>query len=142
LTPEQFTQPVAGNAGSVRDTMVHVLSAKWGWLSRCGGQERGPALRPADYPTVESLREAYSQVEGYARAFLSKLQVDDLARPVEFANPQGEKRSMLLGELMQHAANHAVHHRGQVALLLRWLGHTPDDFDVLFYYAERHGVSA
>ena len=35
---------------------------------------------------------------------------------------------MPLGEMMQHAANHGVHHRGQVALLLRLLGHVPGDF--------------
>ncbi|MDQ1473743.1 MAG: toxin ParE1/3/4, partial [Bryobacterales bacterium] len=29
LTAEQFTQPVAGSYGSVRNTMVHVLSAEW-----------------------------------------------------------------------------------------------------------------
>ena len=29
LTPEQFTQPVAGSYGSVRNTLVHVLSAEW-----------------------------------------------------------------------------------------------------------------
>jgi uncharacterized damage-inducible protein DinB len=37
LTPEQFTQSVAGAYGSVRNTMVHILSAEWGWLDRSGG---------------------------------------------------------------------------------------------------------
>ena len=41
MTPEQFTQTVAGSYGSVRNTLVHVLSAEWGWLDRCGGRERG-----------------------------------------------------------------------------------------------------
>jgi uncharacterized damage-inducible protein DinB len=35
---------------------------------------------------------------------------------------------------MHHAAIHGVHHRGQVALLLRALGHVPGNFDILFYY--------
>ena len=142
LTPEQFTQPVAGSYGSIRNTLVHVLSAEWGWLSRCGGPERGQALKPDDFATVESLVGAWSTIEGYVREFLSRLKDEDLARTVEFMNPRGEKRSMRLGELMQHAAVHGVHHRGQVALLLRLLGHVPGNFDMLFYYADRRGVPA
>lgn len=142
LTPEQFTQPVGGSYGSIRNTMVHILSAEWGWLGRCGGPERGPGLNPADYPNVESLIEAWSQVEVYVREFLSKLKDEDLARNVEYMNDRLEKRSMPLGELMQHAANHGVHHRGQVALLLRLVGYAPGNFDILFYYADRRGVPA
>jgi uncharacterized damage-inducible protein DinB len=142
LTPEQFTQAVAGSHGSIRNTMVHILSAEWGWLSRCGGPERGPALKPGDYPTVESLVETWGKVEGYVREFLSKLKDEDLTRNAEYTNPRGEKRSMPLGELMQHAASHGVHHRGQVALLLRVLGYAPGNFDILFYYSDKRGVPA
>jgi uncharacterized damage-inducible protein DinB len=142
LTPEQFTQPVAGSYGSIRNTLVHILSAEWGWLSRCGGPERGHPLKPDDFGTAESVRGAWNKVEGFVREFLSKLKDEDLARNVEFVNPRGEKRAMTLGELMQHAATHGVHHRGQVALLLRVLGHVPGNFDMLFYYADRRGVAA
>jgi uncharacterized damage-inducible protein DinB len=133
LTPEQFTQTVAGSYGSIRNTLVHILSAEWGWLDRCGGPERGPALKPDTYPTLASLVDTWSTVEAHVREFLSKLKDDDLDRTVEFTNPRGEKHLMVLGALMQHAANHGVHHRGQVALLLRSLGYTPGNFDILFY---------
>jgi uncharacterized damage-inducible protein DinB len=142
LTAGQFTQAVAGGHGSIRNTLVHVLSAEWGWLSRCGGPERGPTLKPDDYPTLQALMTAWSTVEGYVRRFLASLKDEDLARIVEFTNPQGEKRSLVLGEVLQHAAHHGVHHRGQVALLLRLLGHAPGTFDLLFYDAERRGVPA
>jgi uncharacterized damage-inducible protein DinB len=135
LTPEQFTQSVAGSYGSVRNTLVHILSAEWGWLDRCGGASRGPALNAVDYPTFESVRERWQQVEGYVRDFLSTLQDDDLDRTIEFALGGGPTRKMRLGELMHHAAIHGVHHRGQVSLLLRCLGYTPGNFDILFYHA-------
>ncbi len=142
LTPEQFTQPLGGTYESVRTTLAHILSAEWGWLSRCGGPERGPRLNPADYPTCESLMAQWSKVERHVRDLLSTLKDEDLTRKVEYTNPAGEKRSMPLGELLQHAANHGVHHRGQAALQLRLLGCSPGNIDILLYYAERRGVAA
>lgn len=141
LTPEQFRQLVAGSYGSVRNTLVHSLSAEWGWLERCGGQERGPRLDPNNYPTVGSLVEAWAKVEGFVRDFLFTLNDEDLAREIEFTLAGPEKRSMQIGHLMHHAAIHGVHHRAQVSLLLRVLGYDPGNFDLLMYYADRKGAA-
>src|SRR5206468_11213399 len=89
LTPEQFTQTVAGSYGSVRNTMVHMLSAEWGWLDRCGGHKRGPALKPDDYPNVESLVETWRKVEGWVRAFLETRE----SRSESAGHPVGRERS-------------------------------------------------
>lgn len=142
LTPEQFARTVVGSWGSVRNTLVHILNAEWGWLDRCGGHARGPSLKADDYPTVESLVETWTKVEEWMRTFLAGLDDGELKRTVEFKNPRGETQSMVLGEMMQHGANHGVHHRGQVALLLRVLGHAPGNFDLVLYDAEPHRVSA
>jgi uncharacterized damage-inducible protein DinB len=138
LSADQFTQSLAGSYGSVRNTMVHMLSAEWGWLDRCGGTPRGAALKASDYPTLQSLIERWQQVEGYVREFLSRLRDEDLDRSVEFALGDGPMQTMRLGELMHHAANHGVHHRGQVALLIRMLGDAPGNIDILLYYARDH----
>jgi len=142
LTPEQFTRSVAGSYGSIRNTLVHVLSAEWGWLERCGGERRGDRLNPDDYPTIESLEGAWIRVEQCLREFLSHLENEDLAREVEFSLAGGPSHTLAVGELMQHAMIHAVHHRGQVSLLLRELGFTPGNFDMLMYDEERRSVPA
>ncbi len=142
VTTEQFTQPVAGSYGSIRNTMVHMLSAEWGWLERCGGAARGPALKAQDYPTVTALFELWRHVEARVREFLSTLQDEDLDRVVEFAIGGGPRQSMALGQLLHHAAIHGVHHRGQVALLLRTLGQAPGNFDILLYYDRRSAVGS
>jgi uncharacterized damage-inducible protein DinB len=139
LPPEQFTRTVAGSYGSIRNTLVHVLSAEWGWLDRCGGPERGERLKPEDYPTADALARVWTRVEEFMRGFLSGLTDEDLRRRVEFALGGGAKHSVPLGDLMQHAAVHGVHHRGQVALLLRMLGYPPGNVDFLFFIGEeRH----
>jgi uncharacterized damage-inducible protein DinB len=97
-------------------------------------------LNPQDYPTVESLVRAWSRVEADMRGFLAGLKDEDLTRDMEFAIGGGPKHSVPLGDLMQHAAVHAVHHRGQVALLLRTLGYEPGNFDLLLYVGEKRSV--
>jgi uncharacterized damage-inducible protein DinB len=139
LTSQQFTEPFADNHGSIRNTLVHMLSAEWGWIGRCSGKERGPALDLAYYPTAAAVIDGWKQQESRVHAFLSTLRDADLSRLIEFSLGGGPKHSMPLGELLQHAANHGVHHRGQVSLLLRLRGYSPEDFDILFYFAEKHG---
>ena len=146
LTPEQFTRTVAGSYGSIRNPLVHTLSAEWGWLDRCGGAKRGPAFKPDDYSTLQSLVASWSTVEAHAREFLSNLKDTDLERTVEFTNPRGEKRSMVLGPLLQHAANHCNMRPTQFTIVDRspyCFGRsaiTPGSLDLLFYDAEKRGA--
>jgi uncharacterized damage-inducible protein DinB len=72
------------------------------------------------------------------REFLLGLNDEDLGRVVEFSLYNGPAQAMRLGELMHHGAVHGIHHRGQVALLLRSLGYVPGNFDILFYYDRTH----
>ena len=136
LSAEQFTQQVSGSYGSVRNALVHTLSADWGWLDRCGGEPRGPRLEPDDYPTVESVLGTWRRVEGYVRAFLSGLRDEDLERMIEFSLAGGPPRRLAMRDLMLQSIFHAVHHRGQVALMLRELGYTPGNFDFVLYSLE------
>jgi uncharacterized damage-inducible protein DinB len=140
LTADEFTREVCGSYGSVRNTLVHMLSAEWGWLDRCGGEPRGPKLDPDDYPTIQSVIETWERVEGYMRPFLARLEDEDLARDVEFSLG-GPPHIVPLGDLMHHAAVHGAHHRGQLSLILRELGHTPGNYDMLIYCIEARNMS-
>ena len=136
LSPEQFVQKVAGGHGSIRDTLVHMMSAEWGWLERSGGTRRGPALVPADYPTFASVVDRWSEVEKNLRDFLSGLRPEDLERVAEFAIGGGPKQRMSLLKMLHHSATHGVHHRGQIALMLRMLGFAPGNVDLVLYFDE------
>jgi uncharacterized damage-inducible protein DinB len=133
VTTEEYVRDVAGGHGSLRNTLVHVVSAEWGWLERCGGPTRGPRLTPADYPTLSAISRVAERVERDMRVLLRGLRDEDLAREVTFTlgNPSPQRAQR--GELLLHAAVHAVHHRGQMALLLRALGHEPGTFDLLIF---------
>src|SRR5438046_9767578 len=79
LTPDEFTRPVLGSYESIRSTLVHALSAEWGWLDRCGGEARGPKLAPDDYPTVESVSAASHSVAVYRPVCFYTVTDDQLA---------------------------------------------------------------
>jgi uncharacterized damage-inducible protein DinB len=136
LTPAQFVASVAGSYGSIRNTLVHTMSAEWGWLERCGGPARGERLKADQYPTIKSLTETWARVERYMREFLSELKDADLERRTTFTLGGGPAQEMALGDLFQHAALHAIHHRAQAALLARELGFAPGDLDFLMYLAD------
>src|SRR5438132_7139389 len=136
LTPEEFTQTVAGSYGSIRNTLVHAVSAEWGWLGRCGAQpDRGARLKPEDYPNLQSVVDLSNKVETIGNGFLPMLTDADLTRVVEFTFVPPEAYRMTVEQILRHGAVHSIHHRAQAALLCRMLGHAPGDFDAPFYYA-------
>lgn len=137
LQPSQFMQNVGGSYGSIRNTLVHTMSTEWGWLERCGGHQRGPALKSEDYSTLDSIVVQWDKVQGWLRELLSKLTDADLLLNKEYVLAN-QKQSLPIGEMLHHGANHSVHHRGQVALLLRMMGYAPGNFDIVFYYLEKH----
>jgi uncharacterized damage-inducible protein DinB len=136
LTPEQFTQDIAGSYGSIRNTMVHALSAEWGWLDRSGGPKRGPKLKSEDYPTLQSLLDKWKTVEPQMREFLAGLKDADLARVVEFSITGTDHNALRVDQMLQHAMVHGAHHRGQLSLLLRTIGIAPGNNDMLEYFLD------
>jgi uncharacterized damage-inducible protein DinB len=71
------------------------------------------------------------------RAFLGALTEADLLRRIDFTVPMiSFSREMAVGEVLQHAVIHSIHHRGQVTLLMRELGQPPGNVDMLLYYGK------
>jgi len=140
LRPEDFVRAVAGSYGSIRNTLVHMMSAEGGCLERCGGPQRGAPLKPEEFLLLGAIITYWTMQERKMRAFLSELNDVDLLRRFEFTVPLFSfTRVMSVGEVLHHAAIHSIHHRGQVMLLFRTLGGVPTNVDILFYYAESGG---
>jgi uncharacterized damage-inducible protein DinB len=138
LSAEEFTRTLGGAYDSVRTTFLHIIEVELDWFARCDGDMGWAELNPDNFPTLESIKEEWKRVEQFTQGSLSRLTEADLSRSVPYFVKNSKPRAQSVAEILQHAANHSSHHRGQIALMLRMMGHVPGNVDVLFYYHERH----
>ncbi len=136
LSDDEFTRPLGGSFGSLRETWAHVLGAEWIWLERWNGAS------PPGFPTtwdLASWNAVYARWQEITRdqaAFLERLTDQLLHTPVSYRNMAGTTFADPLWQLMRHVVNHSTYHRGQVTLLLRQLGHEAVSTDLVLYHRE------
>ena len=137
LTPEQFTRDVGSSFKSVRDTLVHLYSADWGWYHLWQGLDVTSMPSPDQFQDLDTIRQAWTAQESKMRAFLDSLGETDVHRSIENRMPNGS-RSASLGQMVQHLVNHGTYHRGQLTTMFRQLGVEPaDSMDLIRYFREQ-----
>src|SRR5690606_23016348 len=136
LSEEAWTRDLGGSFPSVQAAMAHLVAAEWVWLRRWQGEN--PTDTPAwtEAPSAARLRAVLTALERERAALLSLLGDDDFARPVAYTLFSGAAGTDPLGALVLHVVNHATYHRGQVAAMLRRLGHAPPPTDLLVFLRE------
>ena len=139
LTPEEFARSIGGSFGSVQGTLVHLCGADWVWLERFHG--RSPREMPAGYELldIEALAQKWREVEAGQDAYIAALTQARLAEPLSYVSFAGDNFTRELGDALLHLANHGTYHRGQVATLLRILGHTAAPTDYLRFIDAQKG---
>lgn len=130
LTPEQFVQPMGNSFSSLRDTLAHLVFAEWIWKERWLGRSPTSFPKPADYPDLAAIREAWRPVEKDVRDYLAGVSEKTIAGRFTGTNTKGETFSYPLWRSMLHLANHQTYHRGQVTMFLRQFGIEPPALDL------------
>ena len=138
LTPEQLHEPGVAGHGSIRDTLLHLITVQRGWLSWWDGsmsvaEAYGLKLDPAGFPDVAALRAEWQDLGRQTQAFIGSLTDADATRIYESSLPDGSSFRMPLWEMMLHVANHGTQHRSEVAAMLTAFDHSPGPLDLLLY---------
>jgi len=136
LTEEQLEAPMTSSFPSFSATLAHIVAAEWIWLRRWLGDS--PATVPdwVARPALAQTKTELAAVEAERASFLERLTDADLAEAVVYRGLDGQAFSLPLGQLMRHVVNHSTYHRGQLVTLLRQLGHTPPNTDLVRYLRE------
>jgi uncharacterized damage-inducible protein DinB len=141
LTGEQFTQKVLPSFGSVHLTLAHMVGADVLWFARWRGQSPTSMLSEDDLTDVSVIRAQWAQVAAERQAYFADVQDADLAATVSWTNMRGRPYALPRWQVILHCANHASHHRSELAAILTELGHEPQSTDLLEYYLEAAGQS-
>ncbi len=137
LTSEEFLRDLKNSFPSVRDTLVHILSAEWIWLRRWNGESPSALMAATEFSTVASLKDRFAAIERERRTFLESLSEEGLAKPFPYRDLAGNAHTLLLVHSLQHVVNHGTYHRGQVTTMLRQLGRKPVGTDMSRFYLDR-----
>jgi uncharacterized damage-inducible protein DinB len=135
----QLAGPQGASFESILGNMAHLAAAQINWLERwrTGQNKQHTVDLGESLKTLADLREtlaaSHSDLQAYIRA-LSDAQVDS---DLEYRDKSGNQAVRPLWQLMTHVANHGTYHRGEVAMALTALSHSPGDIDFLFWEFSR-----
>jgi uncharacterized damage-inducible protein DinB len=131
LNAEERTRDLRASFVSLEGTLIHILWGERGWLSFYETGDFVPCPAPGDYPDFATLRSGWTRHDEAYVYYLCGLTPSELDAPRTL-----DATTYTLAELIHHALNHSTYHRGQVALLMRQLGHVPPFTDFHDYLAE------
>ena len=111
---------------TVRRMFGHLYGADWIWLARWKGV--ATTTVPGDeFKTLASIRAPWDELEREQRSFVEGLAPADLERGIEYRNQEGKQLRAQLFPLLQHVANHATHHRSEIATMITMIKGSPPD---------------
>lgn len=137
LTTEERERELGGSFGSVQKTLVHLVWAEETWSNRL--QVTSPPLaEPVALADLADLRSVWAAIAARTRQWVAALPDGPVTGSVEYTHRTGGQYATRADVLIQHLSNHQTYHRGQVAHMLRQLGHPAVSTDMIYYHRERN----
>lgn len=141
LAEADFTREVDYSLGSIRNQMVHVMSANTIWIHRLRDQPFPPHFDPQHYPTRAAVRAGWAEMQALVTGYLGAVSEAQLNEKVAWRwQSRNVSAESARWQIMLHVANHATDHRTQILTLLGRDFHAPTfEQDLLHYYVEKGG---
>lgn len=111
--------------------MSHVLNVHALWCARMEGKQSPYKLwashSPGDMDKVDQENHEWIQ---------KILESGEIDRPVSYQDDIGKTHYDRLPDVLFHIVSHGIHHRGQIALLLKRIGYDPPEMDYIVWSRE------
>jgi uncharacterized damage-inducible protein DinB len=80
------------------------------------------------------LATEWREIQGRLLAIGQSLEAGDVETIINYRNLAGQPFSTPVWQVILHVVNHGTHHRGQVVTMLRQLGQTPNNIDLVRFH--------
>ena len=139
LSDAQFTADLGYSQGSIRNIIVHLISAQRRWLCRLQGTPLAPHLPFEAFPSKKLARLEWEHDREECLQYVVALTREDLAQAVSYTIPnRGVEAVNDRWEILMQMVNHATDHRSQMlALLNSKYGLATPEHDFIIYLWER-----
>jgi uncharacterized damage-inducible protein DinB len=138
LTEEQLFYKHGHSWESVHAMIVHMMSSERMWPQRWRG-EPASTLNAKDFPTVESIKMYWVDVEKNMRNFIAEQTEGSLLKEVSYTNPKGETFTLPLWQMMVQPPNHNTHHRGELAAMFALMNVPHPEEEIVQYFLDKSG---
>ncbi len=129
LDQDVFLKDLGVGRGSLHNILVHLMDTEKYWISVVKGTEI-ERFNPDDFPTLDTIRKTWCNVERQTKDYLDTLNEDQLQH-VKSVVWNNNTINFTIGKALVHLATHEIHHRGVIIGLLRQLGLEPPDVSML-----------
>ncbi len=137
LSEELLYNDLKTSFGTLHGTLVHICAAEDVWLQRLTGTASPKFLAAADMPNYTAVKSKWGEVEKGMLSYVHSLNEEQLQKTFTFLNIKGEPVSNVLWQTLQHLVNHGTYHRGQITSMIRQLGGTPANTDLIGFYRQK-----
>ena len=136
LSESQFNDEMPNGIGSIRVTLVHLVSGYWEWREIWEGGNPTATLNPQDFPTLETIWVRWQEEKQRMNDLLASLPDEDLERQITYSSAMlpGRVFQLPLWQLMLHLVNHGTQHRSEIAMRLTQLGYSPGELSMSFFF--------
>jgi uncharacterized damage-inducible protein DinB len=144
LPPDALARDLHGSHGTMLNLLWHIYAGERGWthwlqesrlppMSEIGGPDdpRPPLSPEADFAALEL---AWPTVWDDLAGWIQPLTEGELEATIPCVLWDGRVKDFPRWQILRHIINHSSLHRGQAVTMLRMLGATPPNVDIIGYY--------
>jgi uncharacterized damage-inducible protein DinB len=122
ISDEQWNQVIISSFPSIRETAVHMVSAKKVWLDFWTNTSKPVYLSSTFSGSRTELLNIWKSLSKDLISFITNYAVEDYAKEIHLKKPNGTSSFLEFRKTFPHMINHATYHRGQLVTLLRQSG--------------------